>query len=139
MYYPLRNSFGGKNKKQLVLRPFKLHTLSTFLMCFQFHRQYCHTQLLTFCLLLMNYRQTPIFRRPFFRKVFFSEICFRNPPLKIFGGMSKFGIYVIMKSIYNFNRARALKSYFPPKDNVNAVIQLSLTSSLFFNKQNWYI
>jgi hypothetical protein len=36
---------------------------------------------------------------PFFQKtVFFSKICFGNPPLKIFGGMSKFGTYIMMIS-----------------------------------------
>ncbi len=39
---------------------------------------------------------------PFFQKtVFFSKICFGSP-LKIFGGMSKFGIYVKMKSSLQF-------------------------------------
>jgi hypothetical protein len=39
---------------------------------------------------------------PFFQKtVFFSKICFGNPP-QIFGGMTKFGIYVIMKSSLQF-------------------------------------
>jgi hypothetical protein len=35
---------------------------------------------------------------PFFKKtVFFSKICFGSPSLKNFGGMSKIGIYVILK------------------------------------------
>ncbi len=39
---------------------------------------------------------------PFFQKtVFFSKICFGNPP-KIFRGMSKFRIYVKMKSSLQF-------------------------------------
>ena len=44
------------------------------------------------------YRQTPIFRHPFFRKQCFSLKYVLVTPLKIFGGMSKFGINVIVKS-----------------------------------------
>jgi hypothetical protein len=40
---------------------------------------------------------------PFFQKtVFFCRIFFGKPPLKIFGGMSKFGIYLIMKFSLQF-------------------------------------
>jgi hypothetical protein len=51
-----------------------------------------------------RYCQTPIFRHPFFLKtVFFSKIQYvLVAPLKIPGGMSKFGIYVIMKSSLQF-------------------------------------
>jgi hypothetical protein len=45
-----------------------------------------------------KYRQTPIFRHPFFRKLCFSLKYSLVSPPQIFGGMSKFGIYVIMKS-----------------------------------------
>jgi hypothetical protein len=50
--------------------------------------------------------------KPFFRKtVFFSKIFFGKPPSKFLEVClkSKFGIYVKMKSSYNFNGARALK------------------------------
>jgi hypothetical protein len=48
------------------------------------------------------YRQTPIFRHPFFRKQCFSLKYVFVTPLKIFGSMSKFGIYVKMKSNLQF-------------------------------------
>jgi hypothetical protein len=44
------------------------------------------------------YRQTPILRHPFFRKQCFSLKYVLGTPLKIFGGMSKFRIYVKIKS-----------------------------------------
>ncbi len=43
-----------------------------------------------------------IFRHPFFRKQCFSLKYVLVAPLKIFGGMSKFGIYVKMKSSLQF-------------------------------------
>ncbi len=55
------------------------------------------------------YRQTPIFWHPFYRKQCFSLKYSLVNPLKIFGGMSKYEIYVIAKSSLQFNSARALK------------------------------
>jgi hypothetical protein len=69
-----------------------------------------------------SYRQTPIFRHPFFRKQCFSLKYVLVAPLKIFGGMSKFGIYVICP-VYNFNSARALKSYCPPVSKLPPLCQ----------------
>ncbi len=48
------------------------------------------------------YRQTPIFRHPFFRKQCFSLKYVLGAPLINFGGMSKFRIYVKMKSSLQF-------------------------------------
>jgi hypothetical protein len=49
------------------------------------------------------YRQTPIYRHPFFRKQCYSpKYVLETTPLKIFGGMSKRGIYVKMKSSLQF-------------------------------------
>jgi hypothetical protein len=41
------------------------------------------------------YRQTPIFLQPFFRKQCFSLKYVLVTPLKIFGGMPKFGIHAL--------------------------------------------
>ncbi len=49
-----------------------------------------------------EYLQTQIFRHPFFRKQCFTLKYVLVAPLKVFGGMSKFGIYVIMKSSLQF-------------------------------------
>ncbi len=49
-----------------------------------------------------RYRQRPIFRHPFFRKQCFCLKYSLVSPLKIFGAMSKFGIYVKMKSKLQF-------------------------------------
>jgi hypothetical protein len=48
------------------------------------------------------YRQTPIFRHLFFRKQCFSLKYVLVAPLKIFGGLSKIGIYVKLKSSVQF-------------------------------------
>ncbi len=49
---------------------------------------------------------TPLFQKT----VYFSKICFGTPLLKIFGGMSKFRIYMWKWwPVYNFNSARTLK------------------------------
>jgi hypothetical protein len=86
-----------------------------------------------------QYRQTPIFRHPFFGNSGFRY------PLKIFGGMSKLGIYVTVSPVHNFNTESTLKICFPPVcyrhrakfryikgfTNLNVVIQLSLTSTHF--------
>jgi hypothetical protein len=48
------------------------------------------------------YRQTAIFRHPFFGKQWFSLKYVLAAPLKIFGGMYKLGIYVILKSSLQF-------------------------------------
>jgi hypothetical protein len=61
------------------------------------------------CLPKHNYRQTPIFRHPFFRKQCFSLNMFWEPPLKIFGGMSKFRLYVKMKSSLQFEQCKGPK------------------------------
>jgi hypothetical protein len=44
--------------------------------------------------IFQNYRHTAIFRHPFFRKQCFFLKYVLGTPLKIFGGMYKFGIYV---------------------------------------------
>ncbi len=46
---------------------------------------------------IKKYRQTPIFRHPFSRKQCFSLKYVLVAPLRIFGGLSKIGIYVILK------------------------------------------
>jgi hypothetical protein len=53
----------------------------------------------------------PIFRHPFFRKQCFSlkYVFVTPPPTKIFGGVSKFGIYVIMKSSLQFQQCKGPK------------------------------
>ena len=93
------------------------------------------------------YRQTPIFRHPFFRKQCFSlKYSLVSPPQK-FGGVSKFGIYVKMKSSLQFLQCKGLKKatfrrcqsylHFAKLQhtegftNVKAFIQLCLTSTLF--------
>ncbi len=61
---------------------------------------------------------------PFFQKiVFFSKICFCSPPLKICGGLLKFEYMWYWSPVYNFNRERALKSYFPPVSNLPPLCQ----------------
>jgi hypothetical protein len=52
--------------------------------------------------LLCVYRQTPIFRHPFFRKQCFSLKYALVAPFKIFRGLSKIEIYVILKSSVQF-------------------------------------
>jgi hypothetical protein len=56
-----------------------------------------------------RYSQTLIFRHPFFRKQCFSLKYSLVSSLKIFEGMSKFGIYVIMKSSLQFKQCKGLK------------------------------
>jgi hypothetical protein len=51
---------------------------------------------------LRSYRQTPILRHPFFRKQCYSLKYVLVAPLKNFKGLSKIGIYLILKSSVQF-------------------------------------
>ncbi len=54
------------------------------------------------CYKIDRYRQMHIYRHPFFRKQCFSLKYVLVAPLKLFGGLSKIGIYVIMKTSVQF-------------------------------------